>query len=215
MADVYSENVLFFDDPIPVLVVAADRLALAGLVALLEAEQGLQVIAAHDMTDEPDEPEIGPAQVAIIDLGWERADPQDERLEVWLDLGLPILVLLEAADRPAFATHSFAAGQLARHRDGAAIHVAAAALAAGLQVIDPELGPNPPKPVQIPERLTDRELDVLRLLAEGQSNRAIGQNLSISEHTVKFHVTSILSKLGAESRTEAAVRGVRAGLIVL
>jgi DNA-binding NarL/FixJ family response regulator len=44
---------------------------------------------------------------------------------------------------------------------------------------------------------------------------AIGQELEISEHTVKFHVTSILAKLGAESRTEAAVLGVRAGLIAL
>jgi DNA-binding NarL/FixJ family response regulator len=63
--------------------------------------------------------------------------------------------------------------------------------------------------------LTPREAEVLQLLAEGQTNRAIAQSLRISEHTVKFHVTAILGKLGAESRTEAVVQAARAGWIVL
>ena len=56
---------------------------------------------------------------------------------------------------------------------------------------------------------------MLRLLAEGLPNKSIGQRLSISEHTVKFHVNSILGKLGAQSRTEAVTLASRLGLILL
>jgi DNA-binding NarL/FixJ family response regulator len=69
--------------------------------------------------------------------------------------------------------------------------------------------------VPLEEHLTPRELEVLEVLAEGLSNRAIAQRLSISEHTVKFHVASIFAKLGAENRTDAVLRGVRQGLITL
>jgi len=65
----------------------------------------------------------------------------------------------------------------------------------------------------ISEELTSRETEVLRLLAEGSSNREIADRLDISEHTIKFHIRSILGKLGASTRTEAVTRGFRAGLI--
>lgn len=65
------------------------------------------------------------------------------------------------------------------------------------------------------EALTPREIEVLSLLAEGAGNREIASRLKISEHTVKFHVSAILGKLGAASRTEAVGRGYREGLITL
>ncbi len=65
------------------------------------------------------------------------------------------------------------------------------------------------------EPLTPRELDVLELVGEGHSNKAIAGRLGISEHTVKFHVNAILGKLGAGSRTDAVVRATRLGLILL
>jgi two-component system, NarL family, response regulator YdfI len=58
------------------------------------------------------------------------------------------------------------------------------------------------------EELTDRELEVLRLLAEGIGNREIAARLGISEHTVKFHISSILGKLSASNRTEAVAHGI-------
>ena len=63
------------------------------------------------------------------------------------------------------------------------------------------------------ESLTTREHDVLALVADGLSNREVAHELSISEHTVKFHLASIFGKLGVSTRTEAAQRGVRLGVI--
>jgi two-component system, NarL family, response regulator YdfI len=63
--------------------------------------------------------------------------------------------------------------------------------------------------------LTSRESEVLALLAEGAGNREIATKLGVSEHTAKFHVSSILSKLGATTRTEAVTRGYRLGLILI
>ena len=65
------------------------------------------------------------------------------------------------------------------------------------------------------EPLTGREREVLEMLSRGLSNKLIARRLSISEHTVKFHVSSIYTKLGASSRTDAVSRGVRRGLITL
>lgn len=65
------------------------------------------------------------------------------------------------------------------------------------------------------DALTERESEVLQLLAQGKANKQIALDLAISEHTVKFHVSSLYSKLGASNRTEAVRLGVRKGLITL
>jgi DNA-binding NarL/FixJ family response regulator len=69
-----------------------------------------------------------------------------------------------------------------------------------------------PQVADLPERLTDREVDVLRLLATGKENSAIAQDLYLSPKTVKNHVSSILDKLGIENRIQAAVVAVKQGL---
>jgi DNA-binding CsgD family transcriptional regulator len=68
---------------------------------------------------------------------------------------------------------------------------------------------------ELTEPLTPREREVLRLLASGLGNKEIAAKLKISEHTAKFHVASILGKLGAASRAEAVSIGMRNGLILL
>ena len=65
------------------------------------------------------------------------------------------------------------------------------------------------------EELTAREVEVLRLMAEGFGNKQIATRLGISDHTVKFHISSILAKLSVSSRTEAVTQGIRMGLIVV
>ena len=74
------------------------------------------------------------------------------------------------------------------------------------------------KPMPIPDdidRLTARESQVIALLTLGLSNKQIAAQLEISNHTAKFHVNSILNKLGAATRTEAVVSAVRFGLVTL
>jgi two-component system, NarL family, response regulator LiaR len=66
---------------------------------------------------------------------------------------------------------------------------------------------------QSPEALTQRETEVLQLLARGQSNKQIAHNLHNTEQTIKAHVSRILSKLGVQSRTQAALYAIRTGLV--
>jgi len=70
-------------------------------------------------------------------------------------------------------------------------------------------------PPALSQALTEREIEVLQLLAEGVGNKVIATRLNISEHTVKFHISSVLSKMGAASRTEAVTQGIRNGLILI
>jgi len=100
------------------------------------------------------------------------------------------------------------------------IVAAVEAAAAGLAVIEPSeleslIGEPAVQPVAEPGPLTARELEVLRMLADGAANKTIAWQLQISEHTVKFHVAQILAKLNAGTRTEAVTLGIRKGLILL
>jgi len=70
-----------------------------------------------------------------------------------------------------------------------------------------------PKPGNLAEDLTERERDVIRLVAKGQSNQSIAQELVISEKTVKTHISNILSKLDLEDRTQLAIFAIKNGLV--
>ena len=107
-----------------------------------------------------------------------------------------------------------------RDADADRIVAAVEAVDAGLVALDPDLAATVlPRggPPRTPPRdgLTAREQQVLELMAEGLPNKTIADRLGISEHTVKFHVNSILAKLGVQSRTEAVVSATRLGLILL
>ena len=85
-------------------------------------------------------------------------------------------------------------------------------------LVAPEDGDDDEEPSggeELTEHLTSRELQVLSLLAEGLSNKAIASRLGISDQTVKFHVASLSGKLGAANRTDAVRRALRRGLISL
>lgn len=68
----------------------------------------------------------------------------------------------------------------------------------------------PPRPL-----LTPRELEILRALGEGMTNKAVARQLGISAHTVKFHLEAVFAKLGVASRAEAVAKGLRRGLLML
>jgi NarL family two-component system response regulator YdfI len=142
---------------------------------------------------------------------------------------IPAIVLLTNHPQPVWTQEALRLGVravLSRDASAAEIMAAVEAAASGLAVIEPRdletlLSVSTPAqtiPVQgigEPSTLTARELEVLRMMAEGAANKAIAWKLDISEHTVKFHVASILGKLHAASRTEAVTMGIRQGLILL
>lgn len=98
----------------------------------------------------------------------------------------------------------------------AQIRAAAAALAVGLRVQDDGAGRRSEQSeFSFTEPLTDRELEVLNLVAEGFSNPQIARRLKVSRNTVKFHMSSIIAKLGASSRTDAVTIALRRGLIII
>ncbi|MBC7810060.1 MAG: response regulator transcription factor, partial [Burkholderiales bacterium] len=158
--------------------------------------------------------------VVMWDLGWE---PQSalERITELKDLDLPIVALLpdDAISHAADAWAAGARGLLPQNADADMLVSALASVSLGLVVLHPALSEalfaGERLPAAPAESLTPRELEVLKLLAEGLPNKTIARRLSISEHTVKFHVNAILSKLGAQSRTEAVVRATRMGLVML
>lgn len=214
--------------PVRVLIVADDPLARAGLATLLANVSDILVVerisSADDLalaaeTHHPD--------VLLWDMGW-RPEAGLARLAE-AQTRIPVVALLEDEADALHARRAGARGLL--RRDSAPSKMTAALLAAAenLLVLDPDFlaavtpqqPPEPPAPQfagdepPLLEELTPRELEVLRLLAEGLPNKTIAQRLDISEHTVKFHVNSLLGKLSVASRTEAVVRATRLGLIFL
>ncbi len=136
----------------------------------------------------------------------------------------PALVLLTNDPQPAWTQEALRLGVralLPRDASQSEILAAVEAAAYGMAVLDPRdldllLAAAAPAPASAEaSALTPRELEVLRMMAEGAANKIIAWKLGISEHTVKFHVASILSRLGAASRTEAVTMGIRKGLVLL
>lgn len=109
------------------------------------------------------------------------------------------------------------AGILPAGIESSKFQAALQAIRAGLQVIDPSFLRDKEFERLHPstEELTEREQEVLSMMGEGLSNKEISSRLSISTHTVKFHISSILGKLGAASRTEAVSIGVKSGRLTI
>jgi DNA-binding NarL/FixJ family response regulator len=198
----------FEPEDVRVAIVSADPLVRSALGGGLRAFGELRVVGELDQAD-----------VVIWDAG------ADRDLRGWdeLDrLASPVVALV--AD-PALAERALVAGARAvvlRELPNAALVAAVIAVHRGLVVLDPaaraqlvrDAVPAPALSDAL-EELTARELEVLEQLASGRSNKRIARALGISEHTAKFHVNSILAKLGASSRTEAVVAAARRGLVTL
>jgi len=131
-----------------------------------------------------------------------------------LDGSEPVVALVDGPEMALRASRLGAAGIVMRDGSPPRMVAALRAAAMGLEVRDRAFRAPAPEPE--PELRTDlspREREVLNLLAQGFSNRRIARRLGISEHTAKFHVNHVMEKLDARSRTDAAVRGLRAGLV--
>ena len=215
---------------IRVAIAAADNIVRAGLESIVRASPSLAVVSSSSNLDtlaaliEDYSPDV-----VLIELGLHNDEPVSEKL---LALGAvsppaPAIVVLADDIHTDWTTEALRLGVrslLPRSATAEEIVPAVVAAAAGLVVLHPDVFdlllpvlPSsartlPTSPVQA---LTPREIEVLGMLAEGLGNKAIARRLGISEHTVKFHVSSIFTKLNASSRTEAVTLGARQGLIML
>jgi len=211
---------------IRVFIVAASPLIRAGLHSMLADSRvdivgsaaDLESISGQLVDVEPD--------VVLVEAA---ADAQEELLNALEDAEVaqeyPVMLLSEQP-KTAWLSKALRAGVRAvLPPDVAAEQLRAAleAAAAGLVVIHPSeldtvlsaaIGPSAPLD-ELLEPLTRREREVLQMLAAGLANKEIAARLAISDHTVKFHVASILGKLGASTRTEAVSAGIRRGLVML
>jgi DNA-binding NarL/FixJ family response regulator len=154
------------------------------------------------------------------------AAPQPEDLRELADSGAGVAILLlsdERSDAQQLAGAERVWGILPLDASEAELEAAIRALGEGLVVGAPSLlreawrKPSvvPLNDVETAEQLTGREVEVLALMARGLANKQIAMELGISEHTVKFHLSSIYAKLGATGRAEAVSIGTRLGLIGL
>lgn len=216
---------------ISVFIVAASPLARSGLENLLVARQIEIAGSAAHLEDLDHRLDDAPPDVILV-------DSTGEPLEAFLDTlnasGLAsdftVVVLAEPASLAASSTalregvravlptdvspeqlvaglQAAASGLLVLHPAQAAAQVITNGFASA-HARSRELN-------ELAEPLTPRESEVLQMLASGLGNKEIAAKLAISEHTVKFHVASILGKLGAATRTEAVSVGIRRGLVLL
>ena len=183
------------------LLATSDPLVRAGLAGLLSETGGTGTVEAGLPVD------------AVV---WDTASAPPPALGPGAP---PVLALVRTEQEARAALSRGAAGAVLRSADAVTLQAALLAVARGLVVLEHGFGSLLPPPESRPaapaEAFTPREREVLGLLARGLSNRDIAEALEISAHTAKFHVNSILQKLGVERRTEAVVRAARMGLVTL
>jgi two-component system nitrate/nitrite response regulator NarL len=209
------EHLPYADDdrvgPVRVAVLTDDAMMRAGVQRLLAQAPEVAVVAEAD------------AQVILWDPGPDRERVLARLPEIRRHTK-PVVVVVADGAHVAPALAAGARGVVQRDSVGPEWGAAIAAVDRGLTVIDTPLAPSlyaaSPRtgPAEIkkgPGQLTERERQVVALLAEGLSNKLIADRLGISDHTAKFHVNGVMAKLGAGTRTEAVVEAVRRGLVTL
>lgn len=202
-----------------VFIVAEDLLVRTGWHALLDGQEGIQVVGQSVRERFLADQDIYRPQVMLWDVGWQ----PPSQLEALDEAHIVALLHDEeqlASVMPMLSAQGRAYALLPRETPPDALTLAFNAVVRGLSVIAPSwleslaplsVGTNAP----LQESLTARELEVLQRVAQGMTNKAIAHALGITEHTVKFHVTAIMTKLNAQSRTDAVVKATRYGLVVL
>lgn len=209
-----------------VFIVAHSQLARAGLTDILAA-RGVSVVGSSADLESLSELFLETHPDAILlEASRENAEDVLDSLKVSeLASESAVLVLADEAP-PGWTSEALRAGVravLPAEVSPAQLVAALQAAIAGLAVLHPsDVGTALPANLsalmhkdELAESLTRREKEVLQMLASGLGNKEIASRLFISEHTVKFHVASILGKLQASSRTEAVSIGIRNGLVLL
>jgi DNA-binding NarL/FixJ family response regulator len=216
--------------PVRVLLVDDQALFREALATLLAIRDDIEVVGEAGNGDEAlrRAAELTP-DVVLMDLRMPVLDgvATTRRLRVEQPEVRVIALTTFDDDEDVFAAlRAGAVGYLLKDVSSARLVEAVLAAARGESVLQPSVAakvvarfaqmpeaPSAPRPQPLVDPLSDRELEVLRLLADGHSNREIAGTLFLAEGTVKNHVTNVLSKLGARDRTQAALRARALGLL--
>jgi NarL family two-component system response regulator YdfI len=210
---------------ITVLVVASTAVARAGLESLVAASDMLRAVRGGAGTPLARQVEDIAPDVLLVEVDHRGLGP------VLREIGgsprAPAIVVLTGDPQEAWGPATLRAGVravLPHEATAAEILAAIHAATANLVVLHPSavealrpaaVATAPAAPGPASQLLTAREVEVLRMMADGLGNKLIAARLGISEHTVKFHIASIFAKLDAGSRTEAVTIGIRLGLILI
>lgn len=204
---------------IRVLIVADSPIMQMGLEAIAHTDPNLLIVGSADCVTEAPLQTLG---VEVLLLAIELSETTLAALTPLLESEQPVSVvwLVEPLTEALLfeAERLGVLGLLPNDATATEIVTAIEATAAGLVVLHSEIASLLRNPVSLApqvQTLTQREIEILRMLAEGMANKTIARQLYISEHTVKFHISSIFSKLSVSSRTEAVTIGIRQGLILL
>jgi NarL family two-component system response regulator LiaR len=209
--------------PIRVFIVDDHEIVRKGIRALLSTKRDIQVIGeACDGVEAVVQAKILHPDVVLMDLVMPKMDGIQATREI--TAGLPrtrVLVLTSfAADDQVFpAIKAGALGYLLKDSGPQELVQAIRRVYRGEPSLDASIAKKvlveisrPPQKPLTPDPLTTRELDILRLIAQGQSNKEIAEKLVIADETVHAHVSNILSKLHLASRTQAALYALKAGI---
>ncbi|HEV3230819.1 MAG TPA: response regulator transcription factor [Candidatus Dormibacteraeota bacterium] len=201
-----------------VLVVARSHLARSGLEALVQRGSRLTLVGAAGPQTAAEECERLEPDAVVVEAGEDTEELVGELLRTRSE---PVVVALSGRDAAPALLAAGAAGVLASDARAEEIEAAVVAAGVGLAVLSASalgvLMPEAPSAeVEAPvETLTPRESEVLQLLSQGLTNPRIAARLGVSEHTVKFHVTSLMGKLSARTRAEAVARAMRLGWVLV
>jgi DNA-binding NarL/FixJ family response regulator len=201
---------------IRVLVVDDHPLMVAGIVGEINAQTDMTVLAqAADGEEALSLFRIHRPDVTIMDLRMPRLDGIDAIISIRKEFPKARIIVLTTAIGDVQAQRAFkegAVGYLLKNLLRKELTDTIRAVHAGLKRIPPDIAVQLAEHVA-DEALTARELDVLRMVAQGKGNKIIASDLEIAEHTVKNHIKNILIKLGAGDRTGAVVTALRRGYI--
>jgi len=209
-------------NPTRVLIVDDHAVVRKGIQMFLSTEPSIRVVAeAEDGQEAIRQAKSLQPDVVLMDL----VMPQEDGIEAIAEikrcvLNIKVIALTSFKDEAKFkaAIEAGADGYLLKDADGDSLLQAIRAVQQGGMPIDPQVARHFVRDGMQREattgHLTEREKEVLQLVARGLSNKAVAQALKISEGTAKVHISNILGKLNASSRTEAAVQALQMGLVL-
>ena len=206
--------------PIRVLIVDDHKIVRNGLRTFLSTDDEFEVVGeAQNGRQAVEQARALRPDVVLMDLLMPEMDGIAATQAIKRDLpDIEVIALTSVLEDASVvgAVRAGAIGYLLKDTELDELHRAIRAAYAGQVTLTPQAQMKLATAVQLPhspERLTERETEVLRMVAKGLSNKEIAAQLAVGERTVKTHLTSILGKIGAQSRTQAALYAVRIGLV--